>query len=217
MTEPAQPPAAPAPTPAPPAAAPATDLAAEIARLTKEADDWKGHARTWETRHKAPEVAAGADALAKLTKLQELLGGTAAPDPEQIARELADTRATAQQRAVEVAVLRAAQAAGADGDALLDSRGFLDKVSKLDPNDPAAIKAAVTDAMTANPRLAATPATPTPAAPAAPAARQASTGADFAGSPGGARQLTQADLATMTKPAIAKALKDGLLADLLKS
>jgi hypothetical protein len=54
-------------------------------------------------------------------------------------------------------VYRAAATAGADPDALLDSRSFAQAVADLDPSDTAGITAAITAAVQANPRYALTP------------------------------------------------------------
>jgi hypothetical protein len=222
MTEPAPAPtAAPEPTALAAPAASATDPLAEIARLQAEVDTWKGHSRTWETRAKTNGEAAQAAAVreATLAKVAEALGLDAGnkSDPEAIAKQLAATQAEARARSVELAVLRAAQAAGADGDALLDSRGFLKKVADVDPADGDAVKAAVAAAVAANPKFAvAAPAAPTAPAP-APAARQASTAGSFDQQPGTPRQLGAEDMKHMTAAQISEASRKGLFRDYLNS
>lgn len=108
---------------------------------------------------------AEADKQATLDAVATALGlkPDATPDPEKLATDLASAQAESRQRAVELAVYRAAGGHGADPDALLDSRGFVARVAELDPagGDFAdrvgdAIKAAVAD----NPKLAAEPAEP---------------------------------------------------------
>lgn len=84
--------------------------------------------------------------------------------PEQLQQQLTEARTqgtTATQQAADTArelvVLRTAQRLGANGDALLDSRSFMDGIGGLDPADPAALTAAVTEkvnaALAANPAL----------------------------------------------------------------
>ena len=78
-------------------------------------------------------------------------------DPQQVDpdRLAADLRA----RDLELAVVRTA-AGVADVDALLDSRGFLATLESIDPSDRDAVKAHVTEYVTAHPRFAvATPKT----------------------------------------------------------
>ena len=146
--------------------------------------------------------------------------------PEQIMAERdaerarADTERTAARQAqVELAVFRAAEAAEANGNALLDSRAF---VRTLDGLDPAAddfaekVKGAIDRAVEANPavfrKAAAPPAPPLtpPAAPAAPAVPKS--GGEFTGPPQSPRQLTAEDAASMTPSQVAKAIDDGLFA-----
>ncbi len=75
--------------------------------------------------------------------------GEDAPTSEQV-------QAEARSAKVELAVFKAAIAAGADAGALLDSRSFLDSIKDITPTDTAAITAAITAATTNNPRLKAT-------------------------------------------------------------
>lgn len=79
--------------------------------------------------------------------------GDETPDPAALTQQLAEQQATARAAQVELAVFRAAGPAGADAAALLDSRAFLDTVKDTDPADAAAITAAITKALTDNPRL----------------------------------------------------------------
>jgi hypothetical protein len=164
-----QTPAAPA-TPATPAVQPPTtpptgqDPAAEVARLTKELEAARAEAA--KTRVTAKENAAKE---AREALLKQLSGDAPEPlTPEQLQQQLADARTagtTAQQQAAattrELAVLRTAQRLGANGDALLDSRSFMEGVAGLDTADPAALTAAVTErvnaALAANPALRAGP------------------------------------------------------------
>ena len=84
-------------------------------------------------------------------------------DPDQLAQDLSSQRA-------ENAVLRAGNGI-ADVDALLDSRKFTDSLRDINPSDRDAVKAHITEYVTANPRFAV--ATPKPQG-----VRDAAAGAD---------------------------------------
>lgn len=83
----------------------------------------------------------------------ELPGDEQAPNPDELTQQLTASQQAARQSAVELAVYRAAGTAGADADALLDSRRFLDSLADVDPSDAAAITAAIQAAVGANPKL----------------------------------------------------------------
>lgn len=156
---PAAPPAAapepPAATPTP-AAAPSglpddpAALRAEIDKLRKE----NGAARTTAKAQAAEE--ARAELAQSIGKAIGLVPDEAA-DPAKLTEQLTAQTAAAKQAQIELAVYRAADAAKGDPAALLDSRTFLEKVAAIDPSDSAAITAAITEAVTANPRLGTTP------------------------------------------------------------
>lgn len=157
-----------------------------IARLEKELADARREAG--KTRTNAKQRAAD-EARQELT--QQLLGildpaqaGQEAT-PEQLAEQLRTSQAEARHKAVELAVYRTAQDAGADPEALLDSRQFATAVADLDPSDTDAVKAAITTAIDANPRLAAPPAAPAPPRG----------GGEFGGPPSGG--ITQQQFAAM--------------------
>ena len=114
-------------------------------------------------------------------------------DPAQLAKAAANERDQAQQAArtasVELAVYRAAGKAKADPDALLDSRAFIGAVNDLDPTDTDfanKVAEAITEAVEANPKLAATQ-TSTEGGQ-GPARQQ---GADHSGSGGSKKQRPQ--------------------------
>lgn len=207
-------PAAPPVAPEPPAASPTPDAATQPTATVDyqaEAEKWKALARKHEAQAKA-NVAAASDAetqKANLAKVLAALGveNTAAADPAAITAQLQAAQAAERQRSTELAVLRAASRLEADGDALLDSRSFLDSIKDVDPSDPAAVSEAIKAAVTANPKFARAGA---PAAPAAPAPRRTS-GGQFDGAPGGNRQWTAEDVARATPAQVAKAMRDGLL------
>lgn len=99
-------------------------------------------------------------------KIAAALGiGTAGTPPtvEQVTEQLTTAQTEARERAVDLAVFRAAPAANADPDALLDSTAFRRRVADLDPADAKfgeQVAAAIADAVKANPRLATTSAAP---------------------------------------------------------
>ncbi|WP_052684575.1 hypothetical protein [Lentzea aerocolonigenes] len=85
------------------------------------------------------------------------------PTVEQVTDQLTAAQTEARERAVDLAVFRAAPAANADPDALLDSTAFRRRVADLDPADAKfgeQVAAAIADAVKANPRLATTSAAP---------------------------------------------------------
>ena len=222
MSEPAVAPVVPAaatapaptdPTPAPPAAPPAADPApAATVDLAAEVEKWKAQARANERRAKEnADAAKASEAQQKLlAKVAEQLGLSTetVADPAVIAAKLAAAENEATSRAREIAVLRAAQALGADGDALLDSRAFLGQLANVDPTDLDAVKAAVTAAVTAAPAKYGRPAaTPEPV-------RQASTAGTFDGAPGGNRQWTEDDVKRAKPAEVTKAMHQGLLTSL---
>lgn len=106
-------------------------------------------------------------------------------DPAKLTESLTTAQADAKRAQVALAVY---QNAGTVGDpvALLDSTTFLKSVAAIDPSDTAAISAAITAAVTANPRLGAAPAGPTPPAP------NPAQGAGASGAPGIEAQIAEA-------------------------
>ena len=89
----------------------------------------------------------------EIGKALGLIKGDEPADPAALTAQLTAAGADARQAKIELAVFRAAQATDADPSALLDSRAFLVKLADVDPSDAAAITAAVTEAVAANPRL----------------------------------------------------------------
>lgn len=124
-------------------------------------------------------------------------------NPEQLRDLLAGERTTARMARTELAVYRAAQAAGGsfNANALLDSRAFLDSIGDIDPTNSEALTAKIAEAVKANPWLQMQPTqTPEPqqqtdptgqqqpAAPVVPVVPKAPpappSGGQFAGGPG---------------------------------
>lgn len=209
---PATPPApAPVPAPAAPAAAPVTDYAAEVARLQAQNAELLKHNRTWEARAKANENAA--PLLEQITKAL----GMDKPDPAVVAQQLAAATAEKTQLARERAVLLAASTVGANAAALLDSRTFAQQIAGIDPADSAAIQAAMTAAVAANPLYAAASTTPAVAQqPAAPVHMATSAGPN--GQPtGGNDQWTADDVHRASPAALSEAMSKGQLKNYLAS
>lgn len=120
---------------------------AEIERLRKE----NGATRT-NAKAQAAEEARTAMAQ-EIGKALGLVKGDEVADPVKLTEQLTTAGAETRQAKVELAVFRAAQATDADPSALLDSRTFLAKLADVDPSDMAAVTAAITEAVAANPRL----------------------------------------------------------------
>lgn len=133
-------------------------------------------------------------------------------DAAQAERDAEKLRARAT--AVELAVFRAAQAAGANGDALLDSRAFVAKLTGLDP-DADGFADQVRDLIkTATEEDARYKAAPPLAAEVPPAAKPEpavpKSGGEFTGPPQPARQLTEEDAKHMTPAQVVEAMDKGL-------
>ncbi|MFD2839337.1 hypothetical protein ACFSYH_01965 [Populibacterium corticicola] len=153
--------------PTPPAPSPATVAAQQAKQESKDLWDDPAKAKAEIERLRAENAKdrttakQNAATEAKNGLIQELgkaLGlvkdGDTTPTPEELTAQLAEktSEATATQR--ELAVYRTAgQVPGADVNALLDSRTFLDSIKDIKPDDTAALKAAVEKAITDNPRL----------------------------------------------------------------
>lgn len=213
--------------PATPTAGEQVDWKARAAELEADRDKWKGLSRKHEDQSKANlEQAGQATELAKKAEQQDRIlkllaekagvqiDDGAPPDPNKLAADLERARADAKQKAVELAVYRTAGKAGADADALLDSRAFQKAVADLDPaaDDFAEqVTAAIGTVVEANPRYK----LPEPAKPEPPKPTVAkSSGGEFTGTPGGNRQWTDEDVANASPAEVAKAMDEGLLVDL---
>ncbi|GAA3237259.1 hypothetical protein [Streptomyces lavendulae] len=151
-----------APAPTPPAGQPAEqDSATTIARLESElaaarAEAGKGRV----TAKQQAADAARQELTAQLLGILDPAKAGQKATPEELTQQLTTAQAQARQTAVELAVYRTAAAAGADADALLDSRTFADSLADVDPTDTAAVTAVIKAAVQANPRLATRPAGP---------------------------------------------------------
>lgn len=155
-----------------------------ITDLRKEAADNRVKANTESARVAAILAAAGIQ--------------SDAPDPVEIAKQSTAEAAAAKR---ELAIFKAAAATGADPTRLLDSNSFMSSVSGLDPADGAAVTAAITAAIAANPQLK--------------AAQAASASGTELGGTGETGQITEAQLAQMTPEEKVTALRAGKLQHLL--
>jgi len=127
------------------------------------------------------------------------------PNPEELATQLTAAQDTARAARVQLAVYKAATAAGGNPDALLDSTTFLAKVNSLDPTAPTFgdnVGEAIRAAITANPTLKRTQAV-------APSTTVNTGGTGEAG------QITEDQLAQMTPEQIEEAYQKGHLKHLM--
>lgn len=116
------------------------------------------NARNGEKTEKQKRQAAETAVKEMQTKLAELLGleKDQKPDMDAVARELTVAKEEKKRYMIELAAYKASVKAGANPDALLDSRSFLSKVADLDPQSDTFdddIAKAVSAAVEANPLL----------------------------------------------------------------
>lgn len=169
------------------------DLQKELAKVRQEAANHRINAKN-----------AAEQAQKELTdKLAVALGlkQDAATDPEALTKSLTEAQAEAAQRARELAIFKAASAAGADPNRLLDSNSFMSSVAGLDPNDGAGITSAIQAAIAANQSLKAVQAA-------------AASGTELGGS-GETGLITEEQLHAMSAEEIDKNLREGKLKHLL--
>lgn len=194
-------------TPAAPEAAPEAPQA-PAAQSVSELPDWaqklltdvRGEAAKYRTEAKTAAEQAQAeitDRIAKAFGLKE----EAAADPEALTKSLTQAQQAAADNARKLAIFQAASTVGADPNRLLDSNSFMTSVAGLDPNDGAAVQAAIRDAIASNPLLKAVQAA-------------AASGTELGGS-GEKGQITEQQLAAMTPEEKYAALREGKLAHLL--
>ena len=192
------------PTEPTPAANPWDDPAAakaEIEKLRRENGSARTNAKAQAAEDAKKELA---QTIGKALGLVE----DEAIDPAKLTESLTTSQAEAKQAQVALAVYQNAGAAGGDPAALLDSATFLKTVAALDPTDLAAVTAAITKAVTDNPRLGAAPTDPRTPAP------NPAQGAGAGGAPGLDDQIAAATKAGDHQLAIA--LKQRRAAELAK-
>lgn len=133
-----------------PGAATAPSTAPDVEALRAEVADWQSKAE-----------GAQQSIVDKIAAALGIAEAGETPTVEQVTEQLTAAQRDARERAVDLAVYRAAPTAGADPDALLDSTGFRRRVAELDPAGEKfgdQVAAAIAEAVKANPRLATAPA-----------------------------------------------------------
>lgn len=192
-------------------------LRADLDAANQRAERLQAESRKHEDRWKSRD-----DQLAQQAEILKLIAEKTGveidgkPDPAKLAEQLTAAQQQGKQAAVELAVYRAAAAAGANADLLLDSRAFMAKTGGLDPASAdfaEQVKQFATDAVTANPTLAVVPPKndEPPADPPPAPQLPASSGGSF-GTPSASRQWTDADVERATPQELEKAIEQGLLA-----
>ena len=155
-----------------------------VGQLRKEAGDNRVGRKDAETKAQTAEERLNGflEGFAKVMGLAPETEGQAAEQltPEQLTAQLGEERSAHRNTQVEFAAMRAAlrPGVGADVDALMDSRSFLDKVHALDPaaaDFTTQIQTAIDDVLAANPRFRAVGQAPPPPP----------SGGEFTGGPGG--------------------------------
>jgi len=190
---PTEPPAAPENPPAPPQANLWDDpkaAEAEIKRLRTENGAARTNAKAQAAEDAKKELAQTIGKALGLVEDETI-------DPAKLTESLTTSQAEAKQARVELAVFRNATAANGDPAALLDSTSFLKSLEAIDPNDAAAVTAAITKAVETNPRLGAAPGDPRPPAP------NPAQGASASGAPGFDELIAEATKAGDIQKAIA--------------
>jgi hypothetical protein len=189
-----------------------------VSKARDEAAEWRVKAQTAadeaETRHQTM-----LDGIAKALGLK--------PEevtPEQLAAERDAAKASAEQAAtrarqsdVRLAVLQQAFAAQADGNALLDSVGFLRTVDALDPTASDfgdRVKDAIAAAVEINPRYKIDAGPPAPPPRPQPQIPASGPGQGFTSPAPGPRQWTDEDVARASPSQLTEALDAGLLENL---
>lgn len=193
-TPPAQPPAAPPPPAAEP---PAPPQANDVQSLPDWAQKMIGDLRNEAAGNRTKAKTAEEERNELLAKLGQALGVTdeETPDPAKLASDLEATQAEARVARIEAAAVRAAVRLGANPDALLDSRSFLDNAARLDPaadTFSTDLESAISQALEANPLLKTTGQAP------------GKSGADHTGDGGGKHIFTVAEIQAMTPEDFAK-------------
>jgi len=135
----------------------------EVAQLREELK--KARAEAAKSRVNAKQAAAEQarnDVVQQIAKALGLAKDDAPADPAKLAEQLAASQREGQQARIELAVYKAAGKAGADADALLDSRSFLDSLKDVDPADSKQIGDLIKAALDNNPRYRASGQAPAP-------------------------------------------------------
>lgn len=192
----------------------------EDAQPEEPEKDWRAEAEKWKKLSRKNETNARDNARklgeleSQTTKQAELLKTLAEKAGVSLEEEKPEVRISKiederRQLAIENAVIRKAVAAGADPDALLDSRSFVNGLRDLDPSSgsfTADVEAAIQEAVENNSRYR------SKTEPKKPAVKQA--GADFRGAPVTERQWTREDAMNASTEELNAAMEKGLLKNL---
>jgi hypothetical protein len=143
-------------TPDPPAGSP-TGEPANAQNTTPDVEALRAEVADWRTKFEGAQQGI----VDKIAAALGITNGDETPTVEQVTDQLTAAQKDARERAVDLALYRAAGPAGADPDALLDSTAFRTRVAGLDPAADGfaeKVTTAITAAVKDNPRLAAGPA-----------------------------------------------------------
>lgn len=132
----------------------------EASRVARLEDELKqARAEAGKSRVNAKQAAADEARQDTLAKVLGALGleqdGTRKVTLDDVTSQLEQAKQQQREAHLELAVYRQSAALNANPDALLDSRAFLTAAADLDPSDAEAVKAAIKQAVTTNPTLAA--------------------------------------------------------------
>lgn len=210
--DPAQPPAPktdPAPTPPAPAPAvppaPGSNLPDDPEALKQIIQQLRSeNAKSRTTAKDQAAQAARDEVIKEVGKKLGLIKDDEPVDSVKLGEQLTASQAANRANEVKLAVFQNAPD-GVNVKALMDSVAFNRKIEGLDPsaeNFSSQVLEAINAAVTANPQFR------TGRAP-------VKGGNELPGGPGGAEQITEAELASMTPAQIAEALEKGLLKNLL--
>lgn len=132
--------------------------ATKIADLPDWAQKLIKDTRAEAAEHRTKAKTATTENDKRMQAIAQALGlAEVAPDPEEVTKQLSAAQAEARERAVELAVWRAAPKCGGDAEALLDSRAFQKALADIDPTNAKAVGDAIAAAVKDNPKLAVSP------------------------------------------------------------
>lgn len=122
----------------------ATSGQVDLATLPPAVQKYIGDLREEATKHRTEKQTATSEATAAKAQRDAVLkamglnpdGQQAPPTTEALTAQVEQQQAVAWTAAVELNVFRTAQAAGANGEALLDSRAFIDSLDAFTEDDP---------------------------------------------------------------------------------
>ena len=128
------------------------DLPKWAQKIISDARDGEAKARTNAKQQAADEARRGL--VQELGKALGIVKDDEPVDPAQLTTDLQAAQAAQRDTAVELALYKAAQTAGADPTKLTDSRSFMASIPEdFDPTNTAAVEQLVKDAVAKNPTL----------------------------------------------------------------